>query len=134
MSKTIDLEYVGDPPILDDTAKMRIARGDITKEGAAILRSADMCRLKAIPGLTRRIVDVESFHTSREYVFGPDVFVVAVTHADAHKILDSESGQQFRRCDAPDIIIPSLSEIAFTDRYITDEHEISPYDVSQRKN
>lgn len=127
MSKTIDLEYIGDPPILDDYTRMRIARGEVSRRSASVLRMAEEHRLKAIPGVTRRIVDVESFHTSREYVFGPWEYTQAVSHADAHKILDSESGQQFRRCDSPEIIIPSLSEIAFAGEY-----EISPYEVTQR--
>lgn len=126
--RTIDLEYIGDPPILDEVTKFRIANGDIGPRGAAVLRMAESNRLKAIPGVTKRYVDPEFFKTTRSYVFGPDVFVVAVDWGDAKKILDSESGQQFRRLDEPQLIITAAADIA-----MADEWEISVYDVYQRK-
>ena len=125
---TIDIEYVGDPPIMDEIAKYRIAQGLISDKGAAVLRAADASRLKAIPGLTKRIVDQGSFGTSRDYQFGPEVFVVAVEWEDAKKIMDSESGNQFRRMDEQRIIIPQQAVISFAE-----EHEINRYDVYQRK-
>lgn len=130
MSKTIDLEFIGDPPIMDESTVMRIATGELSDRSANVLRMAEQHRIRAIPGVVRRVVDKESFDTSRDYIFGPSAesYVQAVDHADAHKILDSESGQQFRRCDSLDIIIPSVAEIAFSS-----VHEISPYDVTQRR-
>lgn len=124
--ETMDLEYIGDPPILDDVAAMRIATGEVTSKGAAILRAAEQSRLKAITHVTRRIVDPASFGTSREYVFGPTEFVVAVDWEDGKKILASESGNQFRQTSDTALIIPR-GGVAFADEY-----EVSKYDVYQR--
>lgn len=107
--RTVDLEYIGDPPILDDLARYRIATGQIDKRGAAVLRDAEDMRLKAIKGITIRHVEQEHFGTSRDYTFGPTEFVLTVSYEDYEKIMESESAHQFRlHSDAVEIVRPEL--------------------------
>jgi len=96
MSDTVDVEYVGDPPLLDDFTKFRIQTGEISSQEAAILRGAQCQLAQAVPGMWKRVVDPEWFGTSKQYVFGPNSFVVAVDRVDVDKILGSASGHQFR--------------------------------------
>jgi hypothetical protein len=98
---TVDIEYVGDPDILDEVTKFRIATGEILPQSANVMRAAAMQRSQVIEGITRRDVDPEWFGTSRKYVFGPRIFVVAVEEEDVDKILGSASGHQFRLVGHP---------------------------------
>ena len=101
MSDTVDIEYIGDPPILDDYAMYKIAVGEIPPDAAAVLRGAAMMRSVAIEGVGIRVVDPDTFGVSKVYQFGPHDFVVAVDKQDVDKILGSDSGYQFRRTDDP---------------------------------
>jgi hypothetical protein len=99
MAQTVDIEYLGDPPIMDDVTKFRIAVGEIDPEAATLLRSADTQRNQAVKGVTKRVVDPEYFGTSRRYVFDGSTmppFVTAVDKRDVDKILGSDSSHQFR--------------------------------------
>jgi hypothetical protein len=109
MLDTVDIEYVGDPPVLDEITKIRIQMGEIHPKAATIMRAAEAQRLTAIKGIDKRVVDPEWFQTSRQYVFGPDNFVVAVEKDDADKILGSVDEHQFHRVGDPvnEIIRPS---------------------------
>lgn len=110
MARTVDIEYVGDPEILDDVVKYQIASGAIPPESAAVLRGAAMMRSQVVPGVTCRRVDPEWFQTSRPYQWGPEpgTFVQPVLADDVDKILGSSSGHQFRRADDPlkDLVLP----------------------------
>ena len=97
--ETVDVEWVGDPPLLDDTTRLRIAMGELPPESATVLRAAESQRQRTAPakGVSIRTVDPEYFGTSRQYIWGPDVFVTAVAKEDVDKILgDPYSGHQFR--------------------------------------
>lgn len=120
--RTVDIEFIGDPPMLDEVAKARIALGEIPSSAATILRSAEAQRTTAIRGIDRRLVEPEYFGTSKKYVFGPDVFVVGVDATDVDKILGSAAGHQFRRVGAPEneIIRPAANFV------IVSEDEITP--------
>lgn len=115
--KTIDIEYVGDPPLMDDVTQLRIAMGELPPMGAQVIRAAETQRRRPVKGITKRVVDPEYFGTSRQYVFGPDNHVAAVDEPDVDKILgDPGSGHQFRRKGEAGIqvIIPP-SDIALVD-------------------
>lgn len=125
MLDTVDIVYVGDPPVLDEITKLRIAMGEVHPEAATIMRAAEAQRLTAIPGIDRRIVDADSFGTSRDYVFGPDNFVVAVEMQDVDKILGSRDEHQFRRVGDPvnEIVRPNANIIMVSEiegRTLTD--------------
>ena len=106
---SVDIEFVGDPPMLDDITRLRIAMGDLPHFAAEVLRDAEASRVQAVKGVTKRIVDPEYFGTSRQYVFGPSVFIVAVEARDVDKIMGSSSGHQFRIVGDPgnDVIRPA---------------------------
>jgi hypothetical protein len=92
---TVQVEYIGDPPVIDEIMQFRIANGEFIPETEAIIRAAEMTRCTAIRGVDRRVVDPEWFGTSRQYVFGPIDFVVDVERRDVDKIKGSSSGHQF---------------------------------------
>jgi hypothetical protein len=99
---SVDIEWVGDPPLLDDVTKLRIQMGELPSMSAAVIRAAESQRLVPIPGVTIRKVDPEFFGTSRPYVWGPEAneegkFVVSVDDPDVDRILGSDSSHQFRR-------------------------------------
>ncbi len=103
---TVDIEWVGDPPLMDDLTKFRIATGDLPPMAAAVMRGAESQRNRPISGVTIRAVDPEFFGVSRKYTWGPENFVVAVEDQDVDKILgDPYSGHQFRRVGDPDVEI-----------------------------
>jgi len=124
---TVDIEWVGDPPLLDDVTKYRIQMGELPRQSAAVIRAAESQRRAPIQGVTKRLVDVESFQTSRNYLWGPDEFVVAVDKKDVDKILGSTSGHQFRIVGEPgtDLIRPPM-DIAF----VSEVEGVSLADVS----
>jgi hypothetical protein len=93
---TVDIEFVGDPPLMDDITRLRIQTGQIPKSAVNVLRRAEQDMTKAVHYVTKRVVDPEWFGTSRQYVFGPKNFVVAVEREDVDKIMGSDSGHQFR--------------------------------------
>ena len=94
---SVDIEFVGDPPLMDEITRLRIQTGEIPPSAARVLRRAEMGLTRAIENVTRRVVDPEYFGTSRQYVFGPKSFIVAVEDKDVDKILGSDSSHQFRR-------------------------------------
>jgi hypothetical protein len=111
---TVDIEWVGDPPLLDELTKLRIQLGELPSMSAAVIRAAESQRRSPFTGVTVRRVDVDSFHTSRDYTFGPYVFVTAVDAKDVDKILGSPSGHQFRIVGEPGIeIIRPPIDLAF---------------------
>jgi hypothetical protein len=114
MTKTVDIEYIGDPPILDEVTKFRIANGELPPHSAAIVRGAEAQLSVAKHGITKRVVEPEWFGTSQEYIFGPFTFVVAVLAEDVDKILGSSSGYQFRRVGDPanEILRPAPNMLA----------------------
>lgn len=92
---TVQMEYIGDPPVIDEIMQFRIARGEFLPQSEALIRTAEMTRCTAIRGVDRRVIDPEWFGTSRQYVFGPIDFVVDVERRDVDKIKGSASGHQF---------------------------------------
>jgi hypothetical protein len=108
MDDTVDMVYVGDPPVLDEITRFMLATGQIHPEAAAVLRGAEVYRSTAIPGIDKRLVDPEYFGTSRQYVFGPVNFTVAVEKRDVDKIKGSTSGHQFKVVGDPmeDFVLP----------------------------
>lgn len=108
MSNTVDMVYVGDPPVIDEITRFMLAEGKVHPEAAAVLRGAEMHRCTAVVGIDKRYVDPEYFGTSRRYIFGPDTFVVAVEKEDVDKIKGSSSGHQWRIVGDPleDFILP----------------------------
>lgn len=115
MLDTVDIEYVGDPPILDEVTKLRIAMGELHPQAATVMRSAETLRCTAIRGINKRLVDREFFDSrlSQDYVFGPHCFVVAVAKKDVEIILRSADSHQFRRTDDPlnQIILPASNMV-----------------------
>jgi hypothetical protein len=110
MTETVDVEFIGDPPILDEVTKFRIAVGEIHPEAAAVIRAADIQRVQRVQGITKRVVDPDGFPGCKgAYVFGPSVFVVAVDRRDVDVILGSGSGHQFQIVGDPanDIVRPA---------------------------
>jgi hypothetical protein len=105
---TVPIEYVGDPPVIDEIMQFRLARGEFLPEAEAIIRQAEMERCTAIKGIDKRQVDPEYFGTSRQYIFGPLDYVVDVERRDVDKIMGSASGHQFRRVGDPinDLVLP----------------------------
>lgn len=97
----VDIEYIGDPPVIDEIMKYRMAIGEIPADSAAVIRGAEQIRCTAVKGIDRRVVDPEWFGTSQKYVFGPDDYIVGVEPEDVDKILGSASGHQFRRVGDP---------------------------------
>ena len=123
---TVDIEFVGDPPLMDDITRLRIQTGEIPPSAARILRLAEQDMVKAVKHVTKRVVDPEYFQTSRQYVFGPLDFVVAVEKEDVDKILGSESGHQFRLVGAEpefQIVKPNTGLV------LVDEREGGFFDV-----
>jgi hypothetical protein len=115
---TVDIEWVGDPPLLDEVTQLRIAMGELPAMSATVLRAAETQRKRPVQGITKRYVDVDSFQTSRNYTFGPDVFVTAVDKRDVDKILGSASGHQFRIKGEPGIeVIRPAYDIALVSEY-----------------
>jgi hypothetical protein len=114
VGKYVDVEYIGDPPILDDVTKFKIQTGEIPASAAAVLRGAEAQLSVVLTGVTKRIVDPEYFGTSEQYVFGPFTFTITMPEDDAEKICGSSSGYQFRikgSDDAPQIIRPALNMV-----------------------
>jgi hypothetical protein len=107
--QSVDIEWVGDPPLLDDVTKLRIQMGELPPMSAAVIRAAETQRNIPVKGVTKRAVDPEFFGTSRPYIWGPDSFVVSVDAQDVDKILGSDSAHQFRRVgeDGVQVILPS---------------------------
>jgi len=105
---TVDIEYVGDPPVIDEIMRYRMAVGELPLDAAAVLRGAEMDRCTAFPEVDVRVIDPEYFGTSRQYTFGPHTFVTAVERQDVDKILGSSSGHQFRIVGDPmnDVVLP----------------------------
>lgn len=108
MGDTVDLVYVGDPPVIDEITRFMLAEGMVHPEAAAVLRGAEMHRCTAVEGVDKRYVDPEYFGTSKQYIFGPSTFVVAVEKEDVDKIRGSASGHQWRVVGDPleDFILP----------------------------
>jgi hypothetical protein len=128
---SVDIEYVGDPPLMDDITRLRIQTGEIPASAANILRKAEQGMTKAVDFVTKRIVDPEWFGTSRQYVFGPmpGTFVQAVEDEDVDKIMGSESSHQFRivvDTDQPTVIKPNTGLV------LVDEKEGGFFDVYGR--
>lgn len=123
MARRVDLVFVGDPPMLDDFAKLQIAMGEMPPEAATILRAADAQRTTAVKGVDKRLIEPEYFPgLSQPYTFGPDVFERSVDAKDADIILGSSSGHQFRRKGAPeDEIVKPPSHFV-----LVSEEEITP--------
>jgi hypothetical protein len=96
---TVDIEWVGDPEVLDEVTKFRIQMGEIHPMAATVVRSADIQRTQRVKGITKRVVDPDYFPgLSRAYTWGPDTFVTPVDDEDVDIILgDPGSGHQFRR-------------------------------------
>ena len=93
----VEIEFIGDPPIIDAMTSLRITMGELPKGSVAVLRAAEARRLKAIPGYSKRVLDPEYFTgLSRKIEFGPDVFTRLVSYRDADIILGSASAHQFR--------------------------------------
>lgn len=105
MARTVDIEYIGDPPLMNEVTKFRIAAGEVHPDAATLIRAADTQRSQAVKGVSKRVVDPEYFGTSRQYVFGPWDFVVAVDAKDVDRILGSESSHQFRLAGHPGVEI-----------------------------
>lgn len=124
----VKIEFVGDPPLLDDVTRLRIQLGEIPASAANVLRRAEMGMTKAVRRVTKRVVDPEWFQTSQQYVFGPDNFVVEVEQDDVDKIMGSESGHQFRIVGEPTVqVIQPPSGIV-----LVDEKEGGFFDVYAR--
>lgn len=104
----VDIEYIGDPPVIDEIMKYRMTIGEIPPDAAAVIRGAEQTRCTAVQGIDIRVIDPEWFGTSQRYVFGPSNFIVGVEPEDVDKILGSASGHQFRRVGDPlnDIYLP----------------------------
>lgn len=95
--RLVEVEWIGDPPILDDFTKARIAAGEVPQEAVAVLRAAEQRRNKVLKGYTKRIVDPDYFPgLSGQIVFGPDVFVKLISYSDADILLGSSSCHEFR--------------------------------------
>ena len=126
--ETVDVEYLGDPPLLDEVTKFRIQTGEIPPQAAAVVRGAEMQISIRAEGITKRVVDPEYFGTSRQYVFGPYAFVVAVDKDDVDKILGSSAGYQFRRVGDPaaQIIRPAANFVEVSEVEGVSLHDIYP--------
>jgi hypothetical protein len=110
MRRTVRIVYRGDPPVLDELTKWRMAEGLIPPGSAAVLRGAEVVRSQVMPGVSFRKIDPEFFGTSRYYQFGPSAssYTQEVLVEDVDKILGSSSGHQFVREDDPmrDWVVP----------------------------
>ncbi len=96
MVDELDVEYIGDPEVMDEVMSARIALGMIPLDAANVIRGAALMRCTAVKGVNKRMVDQESFGTSKEYEFGPQNFVTKVLKRDYEKIKASSCGHQFR--------------------------------------
>jgi hypothetical protein len=122
----VDVEYLGDPPILDEFTKFKIQTGEISPNEAAVLRGAEAQLSVVMTGVTKRVVDPEWFDTSQQYIFGPYIYTITMSREDAEKICGSASGYQFRikgSDDAPQIIRPALNMV------LVSEVEGNLYDI-----
>ena len=124
----VDIEFVGDPPLMDDVTRLRIQMGEIPASAVKVLRRAEQGMTKAIKHVTKRVVDPEWFGTSKQYVFGPKNFVVAVEDQDVDKIMGSDSCHQFRIVGQPtvEVIRPQTGIV------LVDEKEGNFFDIYGR--
>jgi hypothetical protein len=125
---SVDIEFVGDPPLMDDITRLRIQTGEIPESAVKVLRKCETGMTKAVDFVTKRVIDPEWFGTSRRYVFGPKpgTFVQSVEDEDVDKILGSDSGHQFRTLTdtgEPTVVLPNTGIV------LVDEKEGGFFDV-----